>query len=105
MLHKGPKLLRNILLGPSPLSMSIEDDNELAHNASNPQRRRFLTIATSVVGTVGEVGAAVQSWKPSARARALAAPIRVDVSRLAPGKLTTASHALRIQGRGIDIDR
>ncbi len=80
------------------MSTYLEDGDELAHNASHPQRRRFLTITTSVVGAVGVAGAAVpfvQSWKPSARARALAAPIRVDVSRLAPGRLVTESWAGR----------
>ena len=54
------------------------------------QRRYFLIAATSVVGAVGVVGAAVpfvRSWSPSAKARALGAPIRVDVSKLKPGEM------------------
>lgn len=54
------------------------------------QRRYFLIGATSVVGGVGIVGAAVpfvKSWTPSARARALGAPITVDISKLRPGEM------------------
>jgi ubiquinol-cytochrome c reductase iron-sulfur subunit len=56
----------------------------------NKQRRYFLIGATSVVGGVGIVGAAVPfvaSWSPSARARALGAPVTVDFSRLNPGEM------------------
>ena len=51
-------------------------------------RRRFLSIATSVTGAVGAVGVAypfLASWAPSARARALGAPVEVDISKLEPG--------------------
>jgi ubiquinol-cytochrome c reductase iron-sulfur subunit len=56
----------------------------------NKQRRYFLIGATSVVGGLGIVGAAVPfvaSWSPSAKARALGAPISVDISRLNPGEM------------------
>jgi ubiquinol-cytochrome c reductase iron-sulfur subunit len=56
----------------------------------NKQRRYFLIGATSVVGGLGIVGAAVPfvaSWSPSAQARALGAPINVDISRLNPGEM------------------
>ncbi|HSG87730.1 MAG TPA: ubiquinol-cytochrome c reductase iron-sulfur subunit [Pseudomonadales bacterium] len=56
----------------------------------NLARRRFLIGATSVVGGLGVVGAAVPfvaSWQPSAKARALGAPTRVDVSKLMPGQM------------------
>ncbi len=45
----------------------------------NKTRRRVLTAATSVVGAVGVVGAAVPfvgSWNPSAKAKAAGAPVR-----------------------------
>jgi ubiquinol-cytochrome c reductase iron-sulfur subunit len=60
-------------------------------------RRRFLTIATAVVGGVGAVGAAVPfiaSWKPSERAKAAGAPVEVDISKLEPGQL------IRVEWRG-----
>ena len=53
-------------------------------------RRYFLIGATSAVGAVGVGFAAVpfvQSWNPSAKARALGAPIKVDISKLKPGEL------------------
>lgn len=56
----------------------------------NLARRRFLIGATSVVGGLGVVGAAVPflaSWQPSAKARALGAPTRVDISKLEPGQM------------------
>jgi ubiquinol-cytochrome c reductase iron-sulfur subunit len=56
----------------------------------NKQRRYFLIGATSVVGGIGVVGAAVPfvaSWSPSARARALGAPIRINVAKLKPGEM------------------
>ena len=53
-------------------------------------RRRFLTVATSVVGGVGAVGAAVPfiaSWNPSAKAKAAGADVEVDISGIEPGQL------------------
>jgi ubiquinol-cytochrome c reductase iron-sulfur subunit len=55
-------------------------------------RRQFLTAATVTTGAVGAVFAAtpfVLSWQPSVRARALGAPIEVDVSKLEPGAVLT----------------
>lgn len=57
-------------------------------------RRRFLTAATSVIGGVGAAFVAVPflgSWRPSAKAQALGAPVEVDVSKIEPGaKITVA---------------
>ena len=55
-------------------------------------RRRFLTAATTVVGTVGTVGLAIpfiSSMNPSERAKAAGAPVEVDISKLEPGGLVT----------------
>jgi ubiquinol-cytochrome c reductase iron-sulfur subunit len=52
-------------------------------------RRKFLTLTTTVVGAVGAGFAAVPflaSLKPSERAKALGAPVVVDISRLEPGQ-------------------
>ena len=68
------------------------DANQSASN-EQPQssnRRKFLTVATSVIGGVGAVGAAipfVASWNPSAKAKAAGADIEVDISGVAPGQL------------------
>ncbi|QSP96150.1 ubiquinol-cytochrome c reductase iron-sulfur subunit [Marinobacter salinisoli] len=55
-------------------------------------RRRFLIGATSVVGGVGAVGAAVPfvaSWNPSAKAEAAGAPVTVNVNKIEPGQQIT----------------
>jgi ubiquinol-cytochrome c reductase iron-sulfur subunit len=52
-------------------------------------KRRFLVVATSVVGGIGAVGAAtpfVASMWPSEKAKAAGAPIDVDISKLEPGQ-------------------
>ena len=57
-------------------------------------RRKFLTMATGAVGGVGVVFAAipfVESWLPSERARALGAPVVVDISKLEAGQMITAT--------------
>lgn len=68
------------------------DANQSAMNNEPPvnTRRRFLTIATSVVGGVGAAGAAIPfiaSWNPSAKAKAAGADIEVDISGIEPGQL------------------
>jgi ubiquinol-cytochrome c reductase iron-sulfur subunit len=55
-------------------------------------RRKFLTAATSATAAVGVVFAAspfVASWQPSERARAMGAPISVDLGKLELGQLVT----------------
>ena len=66
----------------------------------NKQRRYFLIGATAVVGGVGAVGAAVPfvaSWSPSAKARALGAPVTIDISKLRPGEMLGPTPAWRGQ--------
>ena len=57
----------------------------------NPDKtRRNFVVATSVVGGVASVGAAipfVASMLPSERAKAAGAPIEVDIGTLKPGEL------------------
>jgi ubiquinol-cytochrome c reductase iron-sulfur subunit len=58
----------------------------------NQSRRRFLTVATSVVGAAGAVGVAVPfigSWNPSAKARAAGAPVRINLEAIEPGQMIT----------------
>ena len=58
----------------------------------NKGRRRFLIAATSAVGGVGAIGAAVPfvaSWNPSAKAKAAGAPVKVNISKLEPGQQMT----------------
>lgn len=66
----------------------------------NKSRRRFLVATTSVVGGIG-VGIAaipfIQSWMPSAKAKAVGAPVEVNISKLKEGQL------LKVQWRGQTI--
>ena len=51
-------------------------------------RRHFLLVATTVTGLAGAAMTAVPflaSWRPSARAQALGAPVEQDISKLEPG--------------------
>ena len=60
-------------------------------------RRHFLTVATVATGAVGAAFVAVPflaSWKPSARAKAMGAPVEVDISKLEPGAM------LKVEWRG-----
>src|SRR5210317_1816779 len=66
----------------------------------NKKRRRFLVATTSVVGAVGAGFAAVpfiKSWKPSAKAQAVGAPVQVSLDGLDPGQI------LKVQWRGQTI--
>jgi ubiquinol-cytochrome c reductase iron-sulfur subunit len=57
----------------------------------DPAKRTWL-IASSCVGAVGAVGAAVpfvSSFAPSERAKAAGAPVEVDISALKPGEKMT----------------
>lgn len=74
-------------------NQSLGTDSQ-AHDNS---RRRFLTVATSVVGGVGVVGAAIPfiaSWNPSVKARAAGADVEADISKIEPGQL------IRVKWRG-----
>jgi ubiquinol-cytochrome c reductase iron-sulfur subunit len=60
-------------------------------------RRHFLLVATTVTGVAGAALTAVPflaSWKPSARAQALGAPVDADVSKLESGAI------LKVNWRG-----
>jgi ubiquinol-cytochrome c reductase iron-sulfur subunit len=60
-------------------------------------RRRLLTAGTAGVGAIGVAFAAmpfIASWLPSARAKALGAPVEVDASKLDPGQ------AMKVVWRG-----
>jgi ubiquinol-cytochrome c reductase iron-sulfur subunit len=63
----------------------------MSENEVDKSKRDFL-VATSVVGGVATVGGAapfVASMFPSERAKALGAPVEVDVGKLAPGEIMT----------------
>jgi ubiquinol-cytochrome c reductase iron-sulfur subunit len=63
---------------------------ESSGSGSGFTRRHFLTVATFVTGGAGAIATAVPfvaSFKPSARAQALGAPVEFDVSKLEMGAL------------------
>jgi len=66
----------------------------MSNQGVDPARRRFLTLTTTVVGGAGVAAAAwpfLASLKPSDRAKALGAPVSIDISKLEAGqKLTVA---------------
>lgn len=67
-------------------------------------RRHFLTVATAVTAGAGAAATAVpfvKSFKPSARAQALGAPVERDVSKLEPGAMVKVEW----RGRAIFIVR
>lgn len=77
--------------------MSVSSDEPITDGQVDQGRRHFLTLATGVVGGAGVVAAAapfVASFRPSARAQALGAPIEVDISKIEPGAM------LSIEWRG-----
>ncbi len=60
-------------------------------------RRHFLTAATAITGGVGLAALAVPfvaSFRPSARAQALGAPVEVDISKVEPGAM------IKVEWRG-----
>jgi len=61
------------------------NDDQVDHS-----RRHLLTAATTGVGAVGVVFAAVPfiaSWQPSERAKALGAPVTIDAAKLEDGQM------------------
>ena len=67
-------------------------------------RRRFLTGAVTVMGGIGSAFAAVPfiaAWTPSDRAKAIGAPVEVDISKLEPGQATR----VKWQGKPVVVVR
>ena len=68
-----------------------------ADEPADAGRRHFLVVATTTMGLVGAAATAVPflaSWRPSAKAKALGAPVEADISKLEPGAL------MKIEWRG-----
>lgn len=65
----------------------------MTQDGVNQGRRRFLYVATGAVGAVGLVGVAtpfVKSWYPSEKAKAVGAPVRVDIGNVKAGEMIIA---------------
>jgi len=66
----------------------------------NPIRRQLLTSITSFLGLVGVIFAAIpflSAFRPSARAEAAGAPVKVNISKLTQGELMT------VEWRGMPV--
>jgi len=64
----------------------------MSTDAVDKDKRRLLTLATSVVGAVGAGFVAVpflESWMPSERAKNAGAPVEVDIGKMTEGQLLT----------------
>lgn len=71
---------------------SLEPAYDPALKPENPGRRKMLIASASAVSAVGAAYVAVpflSSWLPSERAKAVGAPVVVDISKLAAGALQT----------------
>lgn len=74
----------------SNVSLDAQDQTAADSQPQDNTRRRFLTVATSVVGGAGVVAAAVPfigSWNPSEKAKAAGADVTIDISKVEPGQL------------------
>jgi ubiquinol-cytochrome c reductase iron-sulfur subunit len=68
---------------------TIFEGNRMSEDVDH-SRRRLLTAATVGTGVIGAAFAAIPfiaSWNPSARAKALGAPVDVDASKLEAGQM------------------
>jgi ubiquinol-cytochrome c reductase iron-sulfur subunit len=90
--------LRAMRPGPeSPQGWSTKMTDKTAGEEIDLGRRRLLTAATAATGAIGAAFVAtpfLASWKPSARAKALGAPVEIDASKLEPGSM------LKVEWRG-----
>ena len=76
-----------------------KDEDVLLNEFSeaDASRRKFLSGATAGLASVGVIGVAspfVLSFNPSAKARAVGAPVKVDISKILPGE------QIRVEWRG-----
>jgi ubiquinol-cytochrome c reductase iron-sulfur subunit len=64
----------------------------MSDDAVDVDRRRFLTGTTVVIGGIGAAAAAVPfiaSFQPSAKTKAIGAPVKADFGKLEPGQQVT----------------
>ena len=60
---------------------------------TNLNRRRFLSIATTLTGGIGILFASIpfiSSFQPSKKAKALATAVKVNLNKLEPGSITVS---------------
>ncbi|MEX1058107.1 MAG: ubiquinol-cytochrome c reductase iron-sulfur subunit N-terminal domain-containing protein, partial [Natronospirillum sp.] len=64
----------------------------MSQDGVNKGRRRFLMAASGTLGAVGGVGVAfplLSSWQPSERAKAVGAPVTIDIGSLGSGEMVS----------------
>lgn len=64
----------------------------MSETAADPDRRRFLTGTAAVLGGIGAGVAAIPfaaTFQPSARAKAIGAPVEADIGAIEPGQQVT----------------
>ncbi len=74
------------------MSASLDNPSTPDEIVVDVQKRRFLTVATTVVGAAGAAALGVQffgSMSPSARALAAGAPVEADISKIEAGAQLT----------------
>ncbi len=80
-----------------------QSNHDVSSNSGDgdmPRRRQFLLWVTATVGVIGTGIATwpfLSSFMPSARARALGSPVKIDFSKLDPGE------QLAVKWRGVPI--
>ena len=63
-------------------------------NEMDKERRQFLTKATTLIGGIGAACVSIpfiSSWAPSAKTKAMGAPVQLDISKLEPGQKITVA--------------
>ena len=62
----------------------------VVESLEDPERRRFITAAAAVAGTIGiaaSTGPFIESMEPSGRTVAGGKPVEIDISKLKPGEM------------------
>jgi ubiquinol-cytochrome c reductase iron-sulfur subunit len=71
---------------------AVRGEIVMSNDVIHKTRRNLLIGMTTAVGAIGVVGAAIPfvgSWNPSARAKAAGASVKVDISKIEPGRMIT----------------
>jgi ubiquinol-cytochrome c reductase iron-sulfur subunit len=77
----------------------MSDHSAQTSTEVDQDRRGFLTFATAATGAIGVAFAAVpfiSSWSMSERARAVGAPVEVDISKIEPGQMVTVTYRKKV---------
>ena len=79
------------------MNVDVDQATGLNTGPDDKGRRHFLVAATTAMGVAGAAATAIPflgSWLPSAKAKALGAPVEADISKLEPGAM------IKVEWRG-----